>query len=83
MGLEQGSGMEAGIDFHLAYSPEREDPGREDASVKAIPKVVGGLTLNVQDLLWKALCGQALDNIYSVSSCKTAEATKLLENSFP
>ena len=39
--LEKGSGMNAGIDFHLAYSPEREDPGREDASVKTIPKVVG------------------------------------------
>ena len=42
--LEEGSGMQAGIDFHLAYSPEREDPGREDASVKTIPKVVGGFT---------------------------------------
>ena len=42
--------MKAGIDFHLAYSPEREDPGREDASVKTIPKVVGGFTPNVQIL---------------------------------
>ena len=40
--LEEGSNMQAGVDFHLAYSPEREDPGREDASVKTIPKVVGG-----------------------------------------
>ena len=79
--LEQGSGMEAGIDFHLAYSPEREDPGREDASVKTIPKVVGGLTPKCARLA-EALYGQALDNIYSVSSCKTAEATKLLENIF-
>ena len=36
--------MKAGVDFHLAYSPEREDPGRDDASVKTIPKVVGGYT---------------------------------------
>ena len=42
--LEKGSNMKAGIDFHLAYSPEREDPGRENASVKTIPKVIGGLT---------------------------------------
>ena len=41
--LEEGSRMKAGIDFHLAYSPEREDPGREDASVKTIPKVLGGI----------------------------------------
>ena len=47
LALEEGSGMQAGIDFHLAYSPEREDPGREDASVKTIPKVVGGFTPNV------------------------------------
>ena len=79
--LEEGSGMQAGIDFHLAYSPEREDPGREDASVKTIPKVVGGFTPKCGDLA-EALYGQALDKIHRVSSCKTAEATKLLENIF-
>jgi UDP-N-acetyl-D-glucosamine dehydrogenase len=79
--LEEGSGMQAGIDFHLAYSPEREDPGREDASVKTIPKVVGGFTPECGDLA-EALYSQALDKVYRVSSCKAAEATKLLENIF-
>jgi UDP-N-acetyl-D-glucosamine dehydrogenase len=79
--LEEGSGMKAGKDFHLAYSPEREDPGREDASVKTIPKVVGGFTPQSGDLA-EALYGQALDKIHRVSSCKAAEATKLLENIF-
>ena len=79
--LEEGSGMKAGIDFHLAYSPEREDPGREDASVKTIPKVVGGFTSKCGDLA-EALYGQALDKTHRVSSCTAAEATKLLENIF-
>ena len=79
--LEEGSGMKAGVDFYLAYSPEREDPGREDASVKTIPKVVGGYTEKCGDLA-DALYGLALDKTYRVSSCKAAEATKLLENIF-
>jgi len=79
--LEEVSGMKAGTDFHLAYSPEREDPGREDASVKTIPKVVGGYTPNCGDIA-EALYSQALDQIYRVSSCRAAEATKLLENIF-
>ena len=73
--------MKAGVDFHLAYSPEREDPGREDASVKTIPKVVGGYTSKCGDIA-EALYSQALDQIYRVSSCRAAEATKLLENIF-
>jgi UDP-N-acetyl-D-glucosamine dehydrogenase len=79
--LEAGSGFRAGIDFHLAYSPEREDPGREDASVKTIPKVVGGFTKECGDLA-VGLYGQAIDVIHRVSSCRVAEATKLLENIF-
>lgn len=79
--LEKGSGMKAGNDFYLAYSPEREDPGREDASVKTIPKVVGGFTAKCTELA-EALYSQALDEVYRVSSCKAAEATKLLENIF-
>ena len=79
--LEAGSGMKAGTDFHLAYSPEREDPGRQDASVKTIPKVVGGYTSKCADLA-EALYGQAIDELHRVSSCRAAEATKLLENIF-
>ena len=79
--LELESGMRAGTDFHLAYSPEREDPGRDDESVKTIPKVVGGYTCKCSELA-KCLYEQALDMVHLVSSCRTAEATKLLENIF-
>jgi UDP-N-acetyl-D-glucosamine dehydrogenase len=79
--LEEGSGMKAGTGFHLAYSPEREDPGRDDASVKTIPKVVGGYAEKCAELA-EVLYGQALDKIHRVSSCRVAEATKLLENIF-
>ena len=79
--LEECSRLKAGVDFHLAYSPEREDPGRVDVSVKTIPKVVGGYTEKCSELA-KALYSQALDKIHEVSSCRAAEATKLLENIF-
>ena len=79
--LEKKSAMKAGVDFHLAYSPEREDPGRSDACVKTIPKVVGGLTTQCAEFA-EVLYGQALDTIHRVSSCSAAEATKLLENIF-
>ena len=42
--LEKGSGLQAGVDFHLAFSPEREDPGNPSSVVATIPKIVGGLT---------------------------------------
>jgi UDP-N-acetyl-D-glucosamine dehydrogenase len=79
--LEEGSGLEAGRDFHLAFSPEREDPGNPDSKVASIPKVVGGLT---PDCLEKAvaLYRHAVKIIVPVSSCRVAEATKLLENIF-
>jgi UDP-N-acetyl-D-glucosamine dehydrogenase len=79
--LEAGSGMKAGVDFHLAFSPEREDPGNPDSIVALIPKVVGGLT---PACLKKAvdLYGKAIKTIVPVSSCRAAEATKLLENTF-
>lgn len=79
--LESISGMRAGIDFHLAFSPEREDPGNPDSSVDAIPKVVGGFTPRC---LAKAIevYQTAVKELVPVSSCRSAEATKLLENIF-
>jgi UDP-N-acetyl-D-glucosamine dehydrogenase len=79
--LEAGSGLKAGVDFHLAFSPEREDPGRTSSTVKTIPKVVGGLTPACRDRA-AALYGRAVDRVVPVSSCRVAEATKLLENIF-
>lgn len=79
--LEEGSGLVAGEGFHLAYSPEREDPGRKDHSVKTIPKVMGGYTPQCLEKC-QAVYSRALDEIFPVSSCRVAEATKLTENIF-
>jgi UDP-N-acetyl-D-glucosamine dehydrogenase len=79
--LEAGSGLKAGIDFHLAFSPEREDPANPASNVGEVPKLVGGLT---PACLEKAvqIYGQAIKTIVPVSSCRVAEAAKLLENIF-
>lgn len=79
--LESGSGLKAGTDFHLAFSPEREDPGNPDSKVAQIPKVIGGLTPACLERAM-ALYGQAIQTLVPVSSCRAAEATKLLENIF-
>lgn len=79
--LEAGSGKVAGVDFHLAFSPEREDPGNPDSKVAKIPKVVGGLTPQCLQRA-KTLYESAVDRVVVVSSCRAAEATKLLENIF-
>ncbi len=79
--LESGSGLRAGVDFHLAFSPEREDPGNPDSKVAKIPKVVGGLTPQCLERAVK-LYSHAVERVVPVSSCRTAEATKLLENIF-
>src|SRR3954468_1135172 len=79
--LEAGSGLKAGEDFHLAFSPEREDPGNPHSVVATIPKIVGGLT---PACLKKAveLYSLAIKQLVPVKSCRVAEAAKLLENIF-
>ena len=75
------SGLKAGKDFFLAYSPEREDPGNKEFNVSKIPKVIGGYTkkcLEVADSLYKKIVSKTV----KVSSMETAESTKLMENIF-
>ncbi|MCB9856075.1 MAG: nucleotide sugar dehydrogenase [Phycisphaerales bacterium] len=77
--LEAGSGLKAGKDFYLAYSPEREDPGRVDFTTETIPKLVGGFdkgSLRVAMAMYSAALSQAIP----VASCEVAEAAKIVEN---
>ena len=76
--IEECSGLKAGEGFHLAFSPEREDPGNPQSHVSKIPKVVGGMTPACLEAA-VALYGKITDQIVKVSSCRVAEATKLLE----
>lgn len=75
------SGLKAGKDFFLAYSPERVDPGNKDFTTRNIPKVVGGITRSCTDLA-TLLYGQFVGCTVPVSSPESAEMVKLLENSF-
>ena len=79
--LEAGSRLKAGTDFHLVFSPEREDPGNDLSKVEIIPKVIGGYTPACLER-GKAIYGRAIKHLVPVSSCRAAEATKLLENIF-
>ncbi len=75
------SGLAAGGDFHLAFSPERIDPGRTDFTIRTTPKLVGGLTPACAErarTLYEEIC----DRVIVLSSPETAELTKLLENIF-
>ncbi len=79
--LEEGSGLKAGEDFHLAFSPERVDPGRSDWSTKTTPKVVGGVTPACTEAAAAVYRG-AVDQVIELTSPEAAELTKLLENIF-
>ena len=75
------SGLKVGRDFFLAFSPEREDPGRKDYTTRTIPKVVGGYD---RRSLKAAVASYriAVDTVVAVSSCEAAEAAKILENTY-
>jgi UDP-N-acetyl-D-glucosamine dehydrogenase len=79
--LLEESGLKAGRDFHLAFSPERVDPGRTDYTLRTTPKVVGGLTDGCRDRALE-LYGRVCDSLVAVSTPEVAELTKLLENVF-
>jgi UDP-N-acetyl-D-glucosamine dehydrogenase len=76
--LERG-GMRVGRDFHLAFSPEREDPNNRDFTTRTIPKLVGGITPECGRVA-TALYGTVIDRVVPVSNASVAEAAKLLEN---
>jgi UDP-N-acetyl-D-glucosamine dehydrogenase len=73
------TGMKCGTDFYLAFSPEREDPGRKDFQTQTIPKLVGGID-DVSGDLAAALYDKAIAQVIRVSSAEVAEAAKILEN---
>jgi UDP-N-acetyl-D-glucosamine dehydrogenase len=79
--LEEGSGLKVGEGFHLAMSPERVDPGREDWTTKTTPKVLGGITPECTKHA-ADVYRRAIDSIVEVSTPEAAELTKLLENIF-
>jgi UDP-N-acetyl-D-glucosamine dehydrogenase len=75
------TGLKAGRDFHLAFSPERVDPGNETWTTKNVPKVVGGITPACTERAAQLYDG-AVDKVHRVSTPEAAELTKLLENIF-
>ena len=79
--LERGSGLKAGRDFFVAFSPEREDPSNPQFRTATIPKVVGGFDADSLAVA-VALYGSIIARTVPVSSCRVAEATKLVENIF-
>ena len=79
--LEEGSGLSAGSDFLLAYSPERIDPGNAHFSMRNTPRVIGGTT-DLATEAGMAFYGHLVDKVVPVSSPRVAETAKLLENTF-
>jgi UDP-N-acetyl-D-glucosamine dehydrogenase len=79
--LEKGSNLKAGLDFYVAYSPEREDPNNKEFTTATIPKVIGGIdadSLAVATAVYQSV----ICKLVPVSNCRTAEAAKLMENIF-
>ena len=77
----EATGLRCPADFLLAFSPEREDPGRKNFTTKTIPKVVGGVNPESTEAA-RALYATGLEKVVPVSSARVAESTKLLENVF-
>jgi len=75
----RATGLQAGSDYFLIFSPEREDPGNPKFSTRTIPKVVGGITPDCLEV-GTTLYGQVIDRVIPVSSTRAAELVKLLEN---
>ena len=79
--LEKASGLTAGVDFWLAFSPERIDPGNPHYSIRNTPKVVGGQTSSCADAA-ERFYGKLCDRVVRARSAREAEMTKLLENTY-
>src|SRR5256884_3853085 len=77
----EATGLKVGVDFFLAFSPERIDPGNPHFNTYNTPKIVGGITSKCTELA-QALYGAAIDQVVAVSSARVAEMAKLLENPF-
>jgi len=77
----ENSGLTAGVDFHIAFSPEREDPGNKNFKTRTIPKLVGGLTQACTEAS-VFVYGFAIDNVVPVSSPEVAEMAKIVENTY-
>ena len=79
--LEEGSGLIAGVDFHLGYSPERVDPGNREWNLAITPKVISGINPASLERV-TAFYGSVVEHTVPVSDCRVAELAKLVENTF-
>ncbi len=77
----ESTGLKVGLDFFLAFSPERIDPGNSDFDTRNTPKIVGGITPACTKMA-QAFYGAAIEEVTTVSSARVAEMAKLLENTF-
>jgi UDP-N-acetyl-D-glucosamine dehydrogenase len=79
--IEKESGLKAGVDFWMAYSPERVDPGNANFHTRNTPKVIGGLTPEALEIGMQ-IYAKAIDTLHPVSSPRVAEMVKILENTY-